>query len=106
MQPDSVSWARGVDRPLVVFKPDTEGGRFKGVLGTSVIVGDRLAVNGLSAEEVSAVFRGEVDVLSGKVRASADAAGTYVLHDCTASILNGRLRATGVSGTEIVEENG
>ncbi len=116
MLPDSVSWGRGIDKPLLVFKPDTLGGHFEGVLGTSPpITGDRLAVNGFTREQArfieAAIQHGTVGtevvgvIVSSRLKACAEVAGTYALQNCTVSILNGNLRATGLSGTEIVEVN-
>ena len=105
MLPDSVSWGRGPDHPQVVFKPDTEGGHFEGVLGTSRIVGDRLAIDGFTAQEVSLLLGGETGIFSTRVSACVDVAGRYALRNCTAAILKGGLSATGLSGRTIVEVN-
>jgi hypothetical protein len=105
MLPDSVSWARGLDKPLLVFKPDTEGGHFEGVLGTSPIVGDQLAIDGFTAAEASAVLGGDTETFNARVSACAERAGMFVLNGCSASILKGKLRATRISGVEITEVN-
>lgn len=115
MLPDSVSWGRGERAPLVVFRPDTAGGHFEGVLGTSSIVGDRLAIDGFTAEQArfieAAIQQQSTDtevvglIVSSRLKVCAGVAGRYVLHDSPAAILNGKLRATGLSGTEIVEVN-
>ncbi len=115
MLPDSVSWGRGSDHPLVVFRPETEGGHFEGVLGTSPpIVGGRLAVSGFTVEQaksIEAAIENRVPgleivsaIVSSKVEACAEVAGKYTLRDSKASILANQ-RATRVSESTIVEVN-
>jgi hypothetical protein len=92
------------DDPVLLLKPSTEAGRFKGRLNDTEVDGEILALRGLSEETVLRAVNGDGDVLKDYLVEVAGSVGEYTLVGCRASLLDDtRHWASSLNGASITE---